>query len=171
MCHEYTTKHWRLLSTFLRFWPQLDMLQDFYGPGPLMIWKNFWSQICSRTIFEMHCAPGAVCISNIILEHIWLQKFFETINGKSPKNFLLRTNLLSLLLMTNPCISRSEMYERECWQYKITNKLLPPCRGEIHGRQLRNNAKLSQPRAGTKFYRYACSPIPYYVELINSKLP
>ena len=50
-----------------------------------------------------------------------------------------------------------------------TSKLLPPCRGEIHGSQLRNNAKLTQPRARTN--RYACSPIPYYVELINSKLP
>ena len=50
-----------------------------------------------------------------------------------------------------------------------TSKLLPPCRGEIHGRQLRNNAKLTQPRARTN--RYACSPIPYYVELLNSKLP
>ena len=50
-----------------------------------------------------------------------------------------------------------------------TSKLLPPCRGEIHGRQLRNNAKLTQPHARTN--RYACSPIPYYVELINSKLP
>ena len=50
-----------------------------------------------------------------------------------------------------------------------TSKLLPPCRGEIHGRQLRNNAKLTQPRARTN--RYACSPIPHYVELINSKLP
>ena len=50
-----------------------------------------------------------------------------------------------------------------------TRMLLPPCRGEIHGRQLRNNAKLTQPRACTN--RYACSPIPYYVELINSKLP
>ena len=50
-----------------------------------------------------------------------------------------------------------------------TSKLLPPCRGEIHGRQLRNKAKLTQPRACTN--RYVCSPIPYYVELINSKLP
>ena len=50
-----------------------------------------------------------------------------------------------------------------------TSKLLPPCRGEIHGRQLRSNAKLTQPRARTN--RYACSPIPYYVELINSQLP
>ena len=50
-----------------------------------------------------------------------------------------------------------------------TSKLVPPCIGEIHGRQLRNNAKLTQPRARTN--RYACSPIPYYVELINSKLP
>ena len=51
-----------------------------YGPGPLIILKNNLSQICSRTIFETHTcrsrsmfaslyAPGAVCISNIVLEH------------------------------------------------------------------------------------------------------
>ena len=39
-----------------------------------------------------------------------------------------------------------------------TSKLLPPCRGEIHGRHLRNNIKLTQPRARTN--EYACSPIP-----------
>ena len=50
-----------------------------------------------------------------------------------------------------------------------TSKLLPPCRGVIHGRQLRNNAKRSRPRARTN--RYAISPIPYYVQLINSNSP
>ena len=54
-------------------------------------------------------------------------------------------------------------------QCSRTSKLLPPCRGKIHGRQLRNNAKLTQPPARTN--RYACSPIPYNVHLINSKLP
>ena len=54
-------------------------------------------------------------------------------------------------------------------QCSRTSKLFPPCRGEIHGMQLRNNTKLTQPRARTN--RYACSSIPYYVELINSKLP
>ena len=34
---------------------------------------------------------------------------------------------------------------------------------------LRLRGKLTQPRARTN--RYACSPIPYYVELINSQLP
>ena len=49
-----------------------------YGPGPLIILKNILSQICSRTIFEMHAAPGAcllyapgaVCFSNMVLAHI-----------------------------------------------------------------------------------------------------
>ena len=50
-----------------------------------------------------------------------------------------------------------------------TKRLLPACRGQAHGRQLRNNAKLTQPRARTN--RYAESPIPYYVKLINSDLP
>ena len=45
------------------------------------------------------------------------------------------------------------------------SKLLPPCRGVIYGRQLWSNAKHSQPRARTN--RYASSPIPYYVQLIN----
>ena len=49
-----------------------------YGPGPFIIWKNFLSQICSRTIFEIHTAPvvrllyapGSVCFSNKVLEHV-----------------------------------------------------------------------------------------------------
>ena len=36
-----------------------------YGPGPLIILKN------SRE----------VCISNMVLEHIWLRKLFQIING------------------------------------------------------------------------------------------
>ena len=64
---------------------------------------------------------------------------------------------------------RSQNFAQSLPKCSRTSKLLPPCRGEIHGRQLRNNAKLTQPRDRTN--RYACSPIPYYVELINSKLP
>ena len=49
-----------------------------YDPGPLIILKNFLIQIFSRAIFEKHIAPGeyskhapgAVCISNMLLEHI-----------------------------------------------------------------------------------------------------
>ena len=29
-------------------------------------------------------APGAVCISNMILEHIWLRVIFQIINGPGP---------------------------------------------------------------------------------------
>ena len=55
---------------FVRFWPD--------GPGPLIILKNILSQICSRTIFKINTAPGAcllydpgaVLISNMVLEHI-----------------------------------------------------------------------------------------------------
>ena len=44
--------------------PFLEILASTYGPGlyargPFIIWKNILSQICSRTIFEMHTAPEA----------------------------------------------------------------------------------------------------------------
>ena len=29
-------------------------------------------------------APGAVCISDMVLEHIWLGKFFQIMNGPGP---------------------------------------------------------------------------------------
>ncbi|XP_072039057.1 uncharacterized protein [Amphiura filiformis] len=48
-----------------------------------------------------------------------------------------------------------------------TTKLLPPSRGQAHGRQLRNNANLSQLRARTDMF--ARSPVPYFVRLLNSK--
>ena len=43
-------------------------------------------------MFEKHTAPGAysknatgaLCISNMVLEHIWLIKFFQIINGPGP---------------------------------------------------------------------------------------
>ena len=64
------------------------MLQDH-------IWKHTAPEAHSKH------APGAVCISNMVLEHIWLRKFFQIINGpgacgpdhklrsKSPKKALL----------------------------------------------------------------------------------
>ena len=68
-----------------------------YGPGPaaagpLIIWNNILSQICPRNIIWIYTAPGAyllhapeaVCISNIVLEHIWLGIFFQIINGPGP---------------------------------------------------------------------------------------
>lgn len=53
-------------------------------------------------------------------------------------------------------------------QCSRTCMLLPPSRGDSHGRQLRNNAQLTQPLARTK--RYSSSPIPYYVGLMNDSL-
>ena len=50
-----------------------------YDPGPLINNLEEYSSFkCSRTIFENHTAPeayskhapGAVCISNMVLEHI-----------------------------------------------------------------------------------------------------
>ena len=46
----------------------------------------------NMTLFEMHTAPGAyvlyapgaVCFSNRVLEHIWLRIFFKIINGRGP---------------------------------------------------------------------------------------
>ena len=50
-----------------------------------------------------------------------------------------------------------------------TGGLLPPCGGGMRGRQLRNNARLTQPRARTD--GYACGPVTYCVELVGSGLP
>ena len=86
-------------AAFLRFWPWLmvqgQLLLDHmvqYGPGPLIIWKNILSQLCSRIIFEMHTAsgacskyvPGAVWIQMMLLDHIWLRIFFQIINDPGP---------------------------------------------------------------------------------------
>ena len=93
------------------------MLQDYDGPGPLIILKNILSWICSRTIFENHTAPGAyskhtpgaMYILNIVLEHVWLKKFFQIINGvldhksrpKSPKKWaeLCHVNEINIFRM------------------------------------------------------------------------
>ena len=95
------------LSASLRIWPW-PMVQ---GPGPITIWKNFINQICSRTISENYTAPeayrkhapGTVCTSNMVLEHIWLKKFFQIINGldhesrpKSPKSSLGLASIIFL---------------------------------------------------------------------------
>jgi hypothetical protein len=45
---------------------------------------------------------------------------------------------------------------------------LPPTRGVLHNRALRNAHKLTTPRWTTK--RYLQSPIPYYVQLLNGKM-
>ena len=42
----------------------------------------------------------------------------------------------------------------------------PPSRQEIHGKQLRNSTNITQLRARTN--RFAQSPIPYYIGLLNS---
>ena len=55
----------------------LDLWSRPYGPGPLIILKTILCYICSRTIFEKYTVPGAyskyasgaVCISNMVLEH------------------------------------------------------------------------------------------------------
>ena len=70
------------------------MIQDHYGLGPSIIWKNILSQMNTnnkKNITRMHTvpeahlllAPGAVCI--MILEHICLRKFFQiNISGTGP---------------------------------------------------------------------------------------
>ena len=50
-------------------------------------------------------------------------------------------------------------FEQSLPKCSRTSKLLPPCRGKIHGRQLRNNAKLTQPRARTIIHS-SLMPIP-----------
>ena len=61
-----------------------------YGPGPFIIQKNFLGQIRSRTIFEIHSAPGA-CLLYAPMQYafqIWSWSifiiFFKIINGPGP---------------------------------------------------------------------------------------
>ena len=57
-----------------------------------MLQDHIWNQHCSMTIFEINTAPeayskhapGAVLISNMLQEHIWLRIFFKIINGQGP---------------------------------------------------------------------------------------
>ena len=108
--------------------------------------------------------------------NIWLTTYTQLIS--SALRIILGTDCISYANALNVCDVDRLSARREQHSVKFaqslpkcsqTSKLLPPCRGEIHGRQLRNNAKLTQPCGCAK--RYACSPIPYYVELTNSKLP
>ena len=81
--------HLAAVSIYGRF---LEILASTYLPVPLLILKNILIQICSRTLFEKHAAPGAyskhapgaVCILNTALEHICLWKLFQIINGPGP---------------------------------------------------------------------------------------
>lgn len=47
-----------------------------------------------------------------------------------------------------------------------TSKLIPPTRFEVHGRQLRNSSDITQLSWHTK--RFATSPVPYFIDLLNS---
>ena len=49
-----------------------------------------------------------------------------------------------------------------------TSKLLPPCRKEVHERNLRNDNELTTLRIRTQ--RFANSPVPYLTKLLNSTL-
>ena len=56
-----------------------QLLQE-HAPRAWIIWSNILSPICSRSMIWMHTAPGAyvlyyapgaLCIQNMLMEHIW----------------------------------------------------------------------------------------------------
>ena len=47
-----------------------------------------------------------------------------------------------------------------------TSALIPPTRRELHGRELRNAANITQLKCRTS--RFRGSPIPYFIDLLNS---
>ena len=57
-------------------------------------------------------------------------------------------------------------FARSLLKSERTKMLIPPSRQEIHGKQLRNSTNITQLRARTN--RFAQSPIPYYIGLLNS---
>ena len=46
-------------------------------------WVTYLKKHTAPRAYSKH-APGAVCISNMVLEHIWPRKFFQIINGLGP---------------------------------------------------------------------------------------
>ncbi len=50
-------------------------------------------------------------------------------------------------------------------QINRTSGLIPPTRGECHGRALRNSKKFLTPRARTE--RFKNSPVPFFITLLN----
>ena len=70
------------VNAFWRYWPRLKV-QDHNGPEALIIWKNFLSQLFSRTIFEMHTAPGACLLyaSGAVCCQIWSWSIFHLENS------------------------------------------------------------------------------------------
>ena len=119
-----------------------------HGPIPHPLIQYFCT--CTR----MHNYSTILCFSGVCV-------FFRCTVQIGAANLIFASYIKMQFLK---CV-QSKLY----FSKKATFMLLPQCRGDINGRQLRNNAKLTQPRARTN--RYACSQIPYHVELINSKLP
>ena len=102
---------------------------------------------------------------------LWWGRRLDSPAGNLHKH-VLKFLILKKYVPISILLSALGSYQNECGIHEKINRtsmLLPLCRGEIHGRQLRNNAKLTQPRASTNIY--ANSTIQYYVELINNKLP
>ena len=62
---------WSWAINNLEEYSKLNMLQDH-------IRTAYYSRAYSKH------ALGAVCISNMVLEHIWLRTFFQIINGPGP---------------------------------------------------------------------------------------
>ena len=66
-CQALIKVFWHPYFTRFKTWEHgiLKILASAYGPGPygpepLIIWKNFLSQIYSRTISEMHTAEANI---------------------------------------------------------------------------------------------------------------
>ena len=47
-----------------------------------MLQDHVWNAHCSSSLFAM--LPGAVCFSNMVLEHIQLRIFLKIISGPGP---------------------------------------------------------------------------------------
>ena len=81
-----------LVFGFWRFWPRLIVQDHMLLDHMLIIWKNILSQICSRTLFEIHTAlgayskhaPGAVYTYIMLLEHIGLKALLQIIYSPGP---------------------------------------------------------------------------------------
>ena len=79
MVHHISIWFWTIWSWTIRTWWSwtIDNLKEYYkssnAPGPYL-------KSTAPGAYSKH-APGAVRISNMILEYIWLRKFFQIMNG------------------------------------------------------------------------------------------
>ena len=89
----------------------------------------------------------------------------RTILGRQYLSYDDALNSCDLDTLSGRRESHCQRFAEGLAQNNRTSSLIPPTRGECHGRNLRNNHKILPPRARTE--RFNNSPVPYFIRLLN----